>query len=273
MISQDMRESVAETERVKELEIERIDPNPYQPRERFDEDHLKELAASIERNGVLQPIVVRRNGERYQIIIGERRLRAAKIAGKNSVPSIVRDVSKGDSLKYALMENLQREDLNPIEEARGYVALREEFGLSVKEVAEMLGRDRSTVANNIRLLKLPGPVIALVEEGKLSAGQARALLSMGSEEAQVEWANRAANEGITVRELEKTAPARRKATRRRRRKHISPQIHALEERLEMHLGTRVRIVPRKRGGVISVEYYSQEELERVLERLGVEIAF
>jgi ParB family chromosome partitioning protein len=272
LLSADLRESVSETERVKELEIDRIDPNPRQPRNRFDEKQLQELAASIKQYGVLQPIVVRRSGERYQIVIGERRFRACKLAGRDRVPAIVRDVSSNDSLKHALMENLQREDLNPIEEAKGYQSLREEFGLSVKEIAEILGKDRSTVANTLRLLSLPESVISLIYEGKLTAGHARALLAIEGTREQIEWAKRVVEEGITVREIERVAP-RRKGRRRQRRVRIDPEIHAIEERLEVHLGTRVRISPRRKGGVISVEYYSQEELEHILEKIGIDIAF
>jgi ParB family chromosome partitioning protein len=272
LLSADLRESVSETERVKELEIDRIDPNPHQPRNRFDEKQLQELAASIKRYGVLQPVVVRRSGERYQLVIGERRFRASKLAGKERIPAIVRDVSSNDSLKHALMENLQREDLNPIEEARGYRSLRDEFGLSVREIAEILGKDRSTVANTLRLLKLPDNVISLIYEGTLTAGHARALLSIEGAREQAEWAKRVVEEGITVREIERAVPSR-KGRRKVRRVRIDPGIRAVEDRLEMHLGTRVRISSRRKGGVISIEYYSQEELEHILEKIGIDIAF
>ena len=215
LISQDLRESVSETERVKDLDIERIDPNPHQPREHFDGEHLKELAESIRQNGVLQPIVVRRVENRYELILGERRLRAAKLAGKATIPAIVRDVDDADSLRHALMENLQREDLNPMEEARGYQALKDGFGLTVGDIAEMIGKNRSTVANSLRLLNLPDVVKTLIVEGKLTAGHARALLAIEGEAAQIEWARRIVSESLTVREIEQTAfrarPARRNA--------------------------------------------------------------
>lgn len=270
LISQDLRESVAETERIKELDVDSIDPNPNQPRGRFDEGQLRDLAASIRSHGVLQPVVVRRVGDRYQLVIGERRYRASRMAGRLTIPAIVRTVTDDDSLKYALMENLQREDLNPIEEAHGYRMLQERYGLSVKDIGEILGRDRSTVANTIRLLNLPTPVIELIEAGKLRAGHARAILSIEGEEAQIEWARRVAEEGITVREVEQRAAPQRGRKRRRGIRKIDPTIRALEERLEMHLGTRVRITPRRKGGVLTIDYYSNEELEGILQRIGVD---
>jgi ParB family chromosome partitioning protein len=268
LLSADLKESVSETERVKELEIDRIDANPYQPRERFDDEHLAELAESIRKHGVLQPVVVRRDGERYQLVLGERRLRASNLAGRKTIPAIVREMGDDDSLKFALLENLQREDLTPVEEARGYAALKDEFGFSVKDIAGMLGKDRSTVANTLRLLKLPARVIELLEQGRLTAGHARAILSMEGEARQIEWAERAVSQGFTVRDIEEAAPA--KKDRKKRRRKIDPQLVAIEERAELRFGTRVRIVPRRKGGVISIEYYSNGELEAILEKMGVD---
>lgn len=273
LISQDLRESVSETERVKELDLARVDPNPHQPRASFDEEHLRELAESIRLHGVLQPVVVRRSGERYELILGERRLRAAKLAGRTTIPAIVRDVGDAESLKYALMENLQREDLNPLEEAKGYELLRTEFRLSAKEIADMLGRDRSTVANSLRLLNLPETVRRLIADGSLTAGHARALLGIDGEAAQIEWARRVVSEGLTVREIERTAPGKRGGKRPRGARRGSAEVRAVEEAMEAHLGTRVRIAPRRNGGVISIEYYSNEELERILERMGLKLSF
>ena len=232
LISPELRESVAETERIKELSVDLIDPNPNQPRGSFNEERLRELAASIRRHGVLQPVIVRREGERYQLVIGERRFRASKIAGRTTIPAIVRAVTDDESLKYALMENLQREDLNPIEEARGYRTLKELYGLSDREIGTMLGRDRSTVANSLRLLNLPDPVIVLIEEGQLKAGHARAILSIEGETAQLEWARRAAAEGMTVREVERGKSGRAGRKRPRGARRIEPAVQALEERLE-----------------------------------------
>ncbi len=273
LISQDLRETVSETERVKELDIDRIDPNPYQPRTDFDREHLKELATSIKRHGVLQPVVVRRVGDRYQLVIGERRLRAARIAGKATIPSIVRELEQSQSLKFALLENLQREDLNPIEEARGYSTLMNEFGLTAPEIAGLLGKNRSTITNTLRLLTLPDQVIELISSGKLTSGHARALLSLEGEKEQLRWAERVIAEGMTVREVEQTATRKKGVKRRRGLRKIDPQIKDIEEELEIHLGSRVRITPRRKGGVISIEYYSNEELERILEKIGVEKTF
>jgi ParB family chromosome partitioning protein len=268
LLSADLKESVSETERVMELDLGDIDANPHQPRENFNDEHLGELAASIKKYGVLQPVVVRRAGGRYQLVVGERRFRASKIAGKPTIPAIVRDISDDDSLKFALLENLQREDLTPVEEARGYAALRDEFELSVKDVAGMLGKDRSTVANTLRLLNLPARVIELLEQGKLTAGHARAILAVQGEAAQIEWAERVVSQGFTVRETEEANPA--KKTRKNKRRQVDPQLAAVEERAELRFGTRVRISPRRKGGVITIDYYSTEELEGILEKMGVD---
>jgi ParB family chromosome partitioning protein len=269
LISQDLRESVSETERVNELDIDRIDPNPNQPREHFDADHLRELAESIRLSGVLQPVVVRRVGERYELIIGERRHRAAKLAGKTTIPAIVREIGDAESLKHALMENLQREDLNPMEESRGYQALRDGFGLAVRDIASMIGKSRSAVANSLRLLNLPEAVKALIVEGKLTAGHARALLSVEGEENQIEWARRIVSENLTVREIEQPVPGRPRAKRRRGPRRLSAQAQAIEDAIEVRLGTRAKLAPRAKGGVIWIEYYSDEELERILELMGI----
>ena len=271
LISQDLRESVSETERVKDLDIEHIDPNPHQPREHFDGEHLKELAESIRQNGVLQPIVVRHVGNRYELILGERRLRASKLAGKATIPAIVRNVDDADSLRHALMENLQREDLNPMEEARGYQALKDGFELTVGDIAEMIGKNRSTVANSLRLLNLPDIVKTLIVEGKLTAGHARALLSIEGEAAQIEWARKIVSESLTVREIEQIVPGKARTKKRRGLRKISPQIQAIEEAIETHLGTRAKIVPRSKGGILWIEYYSDEELESVLEKMGIRL--
>lgn len=271
LISPDLRESVSETERVTEIELDRIDPNPNQPRAVFNDGHLQELADSIERFGVLQPVVVSRAGDRYQLVVGERRLRASRLAGKTTIPAIVRSIGEEDTLKLALLENLQREDLNPIEEARGYRALQEEHDLSAKAIAEILGRSRSAIANTLRLLQLPDEVVEMISDGRLTAGHARAILAVEGDDERIELARRVVEEGITVREVEQEKP--RAARRARKRKPVDPQVRAVEERLELHLGTRVRVTTRRRGGTVVIEYYSNEELERVLEAMGVDTTF
>lgn len=271
LISQDLKESVAEVERVKELNINEIDPNPRQPREHFDEERLKELASSIRKNGLLQPIVVRRKGSRYELILGERRLRAARMAGLNNIPALVRDVDDAGSLKYALLENLQREDLNPMEEARGYERLKRQFSLTDRDIAAILGKDRSTVANTLRLLKLPDEVQTLLAEGRISRSHARSLLAIEELDKQIELAHRIAEEQLSVREVEIDIGGRGRKKRKKGKRLKDPAISELEEELERHLGSRVRIVPRKKGGAIMIEYYSNEDLERIFEVMGISI--
>ncbi len=271
LISTDLRESVSETERVKELDIERIEPNPHQPRSSFDRAPLEQLASSIEQHGLLQPVVVRRHEDGYQLIMGERRLRAARIAGKTSIPAIVRDASDADSLKLALLENLQREDLNPIDEANGYLELKEEFGFSTADIARMIGKDRSTVANTLRLLSLPEKIIGMIASGELTAGHARAILAIEDDDEKMRWAERVVIEGITVREVEKEGGLGKRGRKKRIRK-VDPRIRAIEEILEAHFGTRVHVAARRMGGVVTIEFYSNDDLERILERIGIDLA-
>ncbi len=270
LIPLDVREGAAETERVKELKISSIEPNPDQPRENFRENELEELAGSIRENGILQPIVVRRKDGKYQLVVGERRLRASRLAGKDTIPALVRDINDEDSLKFALLENLQREDLNPLEEAGGYEALKRDFGFSTKEIGKMLGKSRSAVTNTIRLLKLPDRVKAMIVAGELTEGHARALLSVKGEAAQIECAVRVVKEKLTVRDVERSEKKRRKRIRGKRK--TAPGIIALEEKLELYLGTRTTITPRKMGGVLAIEYFSDEQLEGILERIGIDLS-
>jgi len=254
---------------VRELPVESIAPNREQPRTRFSDETLKELAASMRTHGVVQPVVVRKAiGGGYELIAGERRLRAARLAGLATIPSLVRDVDEAGALELALVENLQREDLNPIDEARGYEALMEVGGLSQGDVGERVGKDRSTVANALRLLDLDVEVQELLSGGRLSAGHGRALLAVRSPEAQRVLAARAAEKGLSVREVEALArgAARRKKAARRRRTS-DPMLREWEERLQRILGTQVRIDRMGKEGTIRIEYYSQEDLERILDFL------
>jgi len=272
LISQELKETVSEVERVKELNIDEIEPNPNQPREHFDEASLKELAQSIKKNGILQPVVVRRKGKRYELVLGERRLRAARMAGLNNIPALVRDIDDAGLLMFALLENLQREDLNPLEEARGYARLKEQFGMGDREIADILGKDRSTVVNTLRLLKLPKEIKDLLAEGKITRSHARSILALDDTEEQIALARRIVEEGVSVRELEiRVGGKARRKKRRRNAKARDPVILEIEDQLEHHLGTRVRIVPRRKGGTIIIEYYSDEELERVIEAIGIAI--
>lgn len=254
---------------VRELRVEEIVRNEEQPRSRFDEVTLRELADSLRTYGVVQPVVVRQLATgAYQLVAGERRLRAARMAGLERVPAIVRDVDETGALELALVENLQREDLNPIDEARGYESLMEIAGATQSEIAERVGKDRSTVANSVRLLDLPGDVQEMLSNGELSAGHGRALLSLRTTEERLAGAKKAAARGLSVREVEALARGttkRKKAPRRRRSE--DPTVRHWEERLQRILGTQVRIERMGAEGTIRIEYYSDEDLERILESL------
>lgn len=264
----DTKEEVEGTS-VQTVGVGEVEANPEQPRTRFDDERLRELAASMKVHGVVQPIVVRtRPGGGYRLIAGERRLRAARIAGLTAVPAIVRDVQDNEALELALVENLQREDLNPIDEARGYEALMEVGGLKQSDVAERVGKDRSTVANAMRLLELDAEVQQMLSAGALSAGHGRALLSLGTPEDQRRLADRAVRRGLSVREVEALARVR---TRRKRavraRRTEDPVVREWEERLQRIFGTLVRIEQMGNEGSVRIEYYSDEERERILELL------
>ena len=255
---------------VRELLVNEIRRNKEQPRSRFDDETIEELAASIRTYGVVQPVVVRQLPTGiYQLVAGERRLRAARLAGLELVPAIIRDVDETGALELALVENLQREDLNPIDEARGYESLMELSGATQADVSERVGRGRSTVANALRLLELPPDVQDMLSEGELSAGHGRALLGFGTAEDVRTVARKAAARGLSVRELEALARGkkqRKRATRKRRTE--DPVLRDWEERLQRTLGTQVRIDRMGTEGTIRIEYYSDEDLERILETLG-----
>ena len=258
-----------------EIPIDRLSPNPQQPRHQFDDEALAELAASIRRHGVLQPVLVSEDGpERYILVTGERRWRAARLAGLETIPAVIREqLESADQLELALVENLQRRDLTPLEEARAFDHLRSSLGLSQAEIAERVGMDRSTVANSLRLLKLPEEVRELVERGELSAGHARTLLAFDGPAAQCDWARRAAATGMSVRELEGAAADERqgdgkkkKATTRPARTR-DPNLVAAEERLSLRLGAQVEVRSRRRGGSIVISCADHGELMRVFDLL------
>ena len=263
--------AVIDTPAPLEVAVERIQKNRVQPRRRFDDDKLEELAVSIRANGVLQPLLVREVNGAYELVAGERRLRAAILAGRDTVPVVVRqDVDDRESLKLALLENVQRQDLNPMEEAQGYARLMQDFGMSQQDLAERLGKSRSAIANTLRLTSLPAELQTKIEKGELSAGHARALLSAGSLEEQIEIAQLVREQGLNVRETEHLAQVRRK--RRTQTTVTNPALEELQKRMESRLGTRVRLRARKADGSagrIEIDYYSLVDLERIFELAGV----
>ncbi len=253
-----------------EVDPARIDPNPDQPRQHIDEAKLAELSQSMSEQGIVQPMIVRKDGSRFQLIAGERRWRAAQRAGLEKVPVLVRDVADHQVLEIALVENIQREELNPIEEASAYRRLVSELGYSQEQVASRVGKDRSTVANRLRLLRLPRDVRGLIAKQLLSPGHARPLLSLASAEHQLEIAAQIVAKGLSVREVErrvnavKTPAAKPKPSRKR-----DPNTREAERRLEQALGTAVRIRRQGRGnkqrGRVEIDFHSEEELHRLYE--------
>ncbi len=257
-----------------EIPIDLLRPNPEQPRRSFDQDRLTELAESIRRHGVLQPLLVSEDADGgYRVIAGERRWRAARAAGLATVPAVIRErLGARDELALALVENLQRRDLSPLAEARAFEHLRSEHGLSPSEIAEQIGRDRSTVANALRLLTLPDEIQELVESAQLSAGHGRALLGLADETARHEWAARAVRDGMSVRELERVVAEARdaKEVRRRARRPSpkDPNLIAAEEQLALRLGAKVEIRPRAHGGgTVLIRCDDHDDLLRLFDRL------
>ena len=249
--------------------VHEIVPNPDQPRRRFDDEALAALADSIQRHGLLQPLVVRRIAGRYELVAGERRLRAARRAGLERVPVVVREARPEDRLELALIENVQRQNLTPLEEAEAYRQLIEDHQLTQDEVAARVGKSRPAVTNALRLLSLPDGVKALLENGDLTAGHARAVLAIENADEQVRFAREIAEGGIAKRDAERLAAARR--TRPARRSHAASagDLHtrALADELTRGLSTRVRIARRARGGTIEIDFYSDAELDRLVDRL------
>lgn len=250
-----------------ELPVQAIRPNPYQPRARLDEPQFSELVASLETAGLLQPIVVRKHLDGYQLIAGERRWRAAQKLGWPRIPAVVKEADDRTLLTLALIENLQRDNLSAIEEATSYQRLIDEFHLGQAEVARLVGRDRSTVANALRLLKLPPEVASMVDDGRLSEGHARALLGLTDRAQIARLAQAAVDQGWSVRDLEGKVRGHRPAGARKPPvREVAPAHRRVEDALRQRLGTDVRVTARRRGrGMITVSYYSEDDLARVLE--------
>jgi len=268
------REQAEASGALRELPMSSLRPNPYQPRTYIDETALAELAASIEASGLLQPVVVRPRSGGYELIAGERRWRAVERLGWPRIAAVVKDVDDQTLLTLALIENLQRDDLSPIDEAAGYRRLSDEFRLPQSEIARIVGRNRSTVANLLRLLQLPDEIQAMVHRGELSEGHARALLGVGDGERMLQLARDAVTHGWSVREMEalvsggprKTDGSGRSAARKNQRGPVSADVKRIEDALRKRLGTDVRVTARRRGrGFLTISYYSNDDLARLLE--------
>lgn len=253
---------------VQEVAVERIEPNPDQPRQRFEGAALDDLAASIREHGVVQPLVVARTGDdRYRLIIGERRWRAARLAGLERVPVVIKDASDRQTLELALVENVQRSDLNPLEEAAAYQRLIQDFGLTQQQVAQQVGRSRVTIANTLRLLALPETLKRAVIEDRITEGHARAILGLTDRQAQLAVLERVEREELSVRQTEELVRRLTETRVPRPQPERSPDVAALEDELRQSLGTRVTLRPGKKGGKIVIEYYSEEEFQGLYERL------
>ncbi len=257
-----------------EIAIELLEPSAVQPRTRFDERKLAELATSIKSNGIVQPLLVRRRGDRFELVAGERRWRAAQLAGLNRVPVVIRQVADDKVLELALIENIQREDLNAIEEAQAYRKLIDSIGLTQESLAERVGRDRTYITNYLRLLRLPDDIQRLIEEAKLSTGHARTLLGTDDVDAQRRIARRIIERGLSVRETERLVRHLEEGSRSakpRRDNSVAPDpnVRAAETKLRRHLGTQVRILESAGGigGRIEIEFYSPSDLERIFRLL------
>lgn len=256
-------------EGVQQVDIRRIDTNAGQPRKDFDQEKLQELADSIRQHGVVQPILLRQNGERYVIVAGERRFRAARLAGLEKVPAIVKDLDEAQVMEVALIENLQREDLNPIEEAAAIRFLMQQHDLTQEEVSKRLSKSRSAIANSLRLLTLPEPVQAYLRNGKLQAGHARALAGLQDPEAQAVLADKIVGEGLSVRAAESLAREQGQKPPRQKKEPpaTDPDLAAAEASLREWLGTKVSIQGSSQRGRIVIEYYNAELLQGIYDLL------
>lgn len=254
------------------LEINLIDPNYDQPRKQFNDESLIELADSIKSSGIIQPLIVCKNADRYKIVAGERRWRAAKIAGHATVPAVIRDYSTGQLMQIALIENIQRADLNPIEEARGIKSLIDEHKLTQEEVAKILGKSRPVITNSLRILKLPEDILNLIQEGQLSSGHARCLVSLQDANMQLQVASEIMRRSLSVRQTELLCKEKLKGADEKKPKTSKtyPELFEVENQLQIQLETKVKISGNLNRGRISIEYYSEEQLERIYDYLRQE---
>ena len=258
-----------ESKGVTELDIESVYPNPDQPRKVFDKTALEELAESIKKHGVIMPIVVTKKGERYMIIAGERRYRASKLAGKKNIPAVVKEYTDREIKEISLIENLQREDLNPIEAANAMKQLMDEFHLTQEELSDRIGKSRSAVANTLRLLTLSGEVVTLISENKLSAGHARAMVTLPKEE-QEKLAKKAVGLGLSVRDVEKSVKEYfNPPEKKKQRQHLSVELKDMIERMQRAYGTKVSAIGNDNKGRIYIDYYTRDDLDRLCEILEI----
>ncbi|MFZ5823769.1 MAG: ParB/RepB/Spo0J family partition protein [Bacillota bacterium] len=257
---------------IQELDLREVQPNPHQPRKEFDQARLDELAASIREHGIVQPIVVRPKGKGYEIVAGERRWRAAGLAGLKKIPALVREFSEAETMEIALIENLQREDLNPLEEAEAYKVLMESFKLTQEELAQRLGKSRPQIANTLRLLQLAPVAREAVRSGRLSMGHAKVLLGLGDAEQQSALASRVVAEGLSVRQVEDLAravAAKQKVERTPSKEQMSPDLLEVEARLREWFGTPVKLNLNGEKGRIEITFFGEDGLGRILDALGL----
>jgi len=255
-----------------QIKMDKIKPNPYQPRGKFDKDKMKELTLSIREKGIIQPVVVRPVGDEFELVAGERRFLAAQKLGMEKLPALVMEkLSKEGMLELSLIENLQREDLNPIDEAKGYKRLLVECGLSQKQLSERIGKDRSSIANTLRILNLPKSVQSFIANGQLSEGHARAILSLSDETEQIALSRHIIKDGFSVRKTEELVYGKRQKEKRKKLRSSPSKFLEIENSLKQFFGTKVRIVQDKKRGRIQIEFYSDEDLSRILELLHVNL--
>ncbi|MCX7661542.1 MAG: ParB/RepB/Spo0J family partition protein [Candidatus Omnitrophica bacterium] len=264
---------IPEKEEIKDkivfIPIEQIKPNPFQPRQDFNEEKIQQLAQSIKEKGLIQPVLVRKKGGYYELIAGERRVRALKLLNINEIPAIIREAEDKSLLELSLIENIQREDLNPIEEAKAYQYLMEKFAITQEELAQIMGKARTTLANILRLLKLPLEIQEEIKKGSISYGHARALIEIEDLQLQKTLVKEIIEKGLSVRELENLIRNKRRP-KKLLKKTETPEIILWQEELQHHLGTKVKIELKKKRGKILIEFYSLEDLKRIIKKIKAE---
>lgn len=266
-------ESIQKDEHVEKIPLQKLVANPFQPRKKFDDEAIGELAQSIREHGIIQPIVVRKKGKKYEIVVGERRYRAAKLANLEEIPAIIKEMTEEQMMELAILENLQREDLTPIEEAEAYQNLIEKLNFTQDDLAKRLGKSRPHITNMIRLLQLPEEVRQLLNEGQLSMGHGRALLGLKNKRQMIEVAKKTINQSLNVRQLEALIKQLNENVSRETKKKTPKKdifVQATESQLREFFGTNVQIKKTKNKGKIEIEFYSEDDLERILEILNLD---